>query len=185
MILTAVAAIDEALLIGADGDLPWRLPADLRRFKRLTMGHPIVMGRRTWESLPGALPGRDNIVLSRDRDFVAPGAVVVLDVDAALEAAAAGDTDASEVFVIGGRAVYELLLPRLDRLHLTIVRHRFTGDTYFPAFDMSHWLVRSREEFAADEKNPWAQTVFVLERREHTGASDVADRGRLPAALAS
>lgn len=183
MILTAVAAIDEALLIGAAGDLPWRLPADLRRFKRLTTGHPIVMGRRTWQSLPGALPGRDSIVLSRAPDFEAPGAVVVGDVDAALAAARDGDTDASEVFVIGGRAVYELLLPRLDRMNLTVVHHRFAGDTWFPAFDMADWRVASREAFEADAKNPWPQTVFVLERRTPPGEHDPAERGRLPKAM--
>lgn len=160
--VTLVAALArDSRVIGADGDLPWRLPADLRRFKATTMGHPIVMGRKTWESIGRPLPGRRNIVLSRRAEFTAEGAEVVSSLDAALARAA----DADEVFVIGGEAVYEAALPRADRLLLTWVEGRFEGDAFFPAFDPDEWVERSREAVPADDRNAHATEVVVLERR--------------------
>ena len=131
MLVSLVVAMTPDRVIGRDGRLPWRLPADLRHFRRLTMGHPIIMGRKTFTSIGRPLPGRDNIVLSRQPDFAAPGCRVVHTVAAALAAAQAHPTD--EAFVIGGGAVYALFLPMATRIHATIVRAVVAGDTHFPA----------------------------------------------------
>ncbi|HEY5790823.1 MAG TPA: dihydrofolate reductase, partial [Gammaproteobacteria bacterium] len=129
MQLALIAALDRNRLIGRDNALPWHLPADLQHFKRLTLGKPVLMGRRTWESLGRPLPGRHNIVLSRDPAFRAEGATVVGSLDAALEAAG----DAAEAMVIGGAAFYATMLPRARRLYLTEVDGEFDGDAWFPA----------------------------------------------------
>lgn len=157
--ISLIAALAPDRLIGADGDLPWRLPADLKRFKRRTMGKPIVMGRATWASIGRPLPGRRNVVLSRRPGYAAAGAEVFAELDAAL--AAVGD--APEVMVIGGAGLYAATLPRAGRLYLTLVRGAFTGDTWFPPLGAG-WRVAERADFAADDRNRWAHTEFVLER---------------------
>jgi dihydrofolate reductase len=121
--------------------MPWRLPEDLRRFKRLTMGHAVIMGRRTFESIGSPLPGRDNIVITRSRDWSPTGCVVVHSLDAAL--AAVGSR--GEAFVIGGAQIYALALPLAQRLHLTEIARDFEGDAFFPEFDRSQWREISRE----------------------------------------
>ena len=135
MLIAIVAAMDRNRLIG-DGDrLPWRLPADMRRFRALTMGKPIIMGRRTHESIGAVLPGRRNIVLSRDPAFRAPGCDVYPDLDAAL----ADCDDADEPMIIGGAQVYAEALPRTRRMYLTLLHGAFRGDTWFPEFDRTEW----------------------------------------------
>lgn len=129
--LTGVVAMDEARGIGFRQGIPWRLPEDMRLFKRLTMGHPILMGRKTWESLGRPLPGRQNIVLTRNAAYEAPGAVVIQDL-AELEHM---ELQHPEVMVIGGAQIYEMLLPRMQRLHVSEVRGVFEVDTRFPSFD--------------------------------------------------
>ena len=141
MLISIVTALDEGGLIGSGGRLPWRLRGDLRRFRRLTMGKPVLMGRRTFESIGRPLDGRFNIVLSRRPGYVAAGVRSAASLEAAL-AAAAG---AEELMVIGGAAVYALVLPRTDRLYLTRVRGRFEGEVYFPPWDESEWCEESRE----------------------------------------
>lgn len=165
--LTAVVAVDHGLLIGAEGDLPWRLPGDLKRFRAVTMGHPILMGRATYASIGRPLPGRQNIVITRNRDFEAPGCDVVHSVDAAI--AACGD--AGDAFVIGGSTIYDAFWPRLDRLHLTVVHATFDGDTWFRGFDLADWRVVEATDHPASERDPWASTVFVLDRRPARDAS--------------
>ncbi|MCE9552756.1 MAG: dihydrofolate reductase [Planctomycetes bacterium] len=133
--LSLIVAVAENGVIGRGGTLPWHISADLKRFKQLTMGHTIIMGRRTWDSLGRALPGRKSIVVSRNPQFQTAGAEVAPSLDAAL-ALAAGDTEA---FVIGGASLYEEALAMADRLYITRVEAAVEGDTYFPTFDMGQW----------------------------------------------
>ena len=160
MRIVLIAALDRNGLIGRDNDLPWRLPADLGHFKRHTLGKPILMGRRTWESLGKPLPGRHNIVVTRDPGYRAEGATVVDSLDAAL--AAAGE--AEEVMVIGGAAFYRAMLPRADRLLLTRIDAAFDGDTWFPEIDPDAWRETEREAHAPDERNPYPYAFVTLER---------------------
>ena len=139
--LTLIAAVARNGVIGKDNALPWRLSDDLKRFKALTMGHPIVMGRKTWESLGRPLPGRNNIVITRDKNYRAEGATVVHALDEAL----ATVQDAAEVFVIGGAEIYSMTLPHANCLQLTELDADFEGDVRFPAFDRSQWRTTLRE----------------------------------------
>ena len=139
-----VAAVAANGVIGAKGSLPWRLPEDLKHFKKLTMGHPVIMGRRTWESLGRPLPARDNVVVSRTRGFEAPGAAVAASLDAAL-ALCAGERLA---FVIGGTQLFQAALPLARGLVMTEIHRDYEGDTWFPAFDRSQWRETQREPHA-------------------------------------
>jgi dihydrofolate reductase len=157
--LTLVAAVARDGVIGREGRLPWRLPADLARFKRLTMGHPLIVGRKTWQSIGRALPGRRMIVLTRDPLFRAPGAVVAGSVEEALREAGPG-----EAFVAGGQAVYEAFLPLADTLALTHVDGEFPGDARFPPIPPEEWTAVSSEEGTVDAANPHPHR-FVTYRR--------------------
>jgi dihydrofolate reductase len=159
MKISFIAAIAENYVIGKDGDLPWRLPSDLRWFKQTTIHKPCVMGRRTYESLGKPLPSRQNIVVTRDTSFHAP-CDVVHTIDAALTCAG----EAEEIMILGGATIYEALFDRADRFYLTVVHARPAGDTLFPAFDLSQWNIMSREDVDADEKNPIPHSFFVLDR---------------------
>jgi dihydrofolate reductase len=139
--VTIIAAIAANGIIGKDNKMPWHLPEDLKHFKALTMGHPMIMGRKTWESLPGRLPGRPHIVVSRDPGYRAAGAAVVNSLAAAI--AAAGDAD--EVFVIGGAELYAQALAVADRLQLTEIDAEFDGDTRFPTWNRSDWRETARQ----------------------------------------
>ncbi len=155
-----VAAVASNGVIGAGNSMPWRLPADLRRFRALTTGHAVVMGRKTWESLPHALPSRQNIVVTRQASYRADGAEVVATLDAALAAA----TLAAPVFCIGGGDVYRQALPRADTVHLTEIERAFDGDTTFPPLDLREWHETARERHAADAEGGPAY-AFVTYRR--------------------
>lgn len=159
--IALVVAVARNGVIGRDGALPWRLPDDLRRFKALTLGKPVLMGRRTWESIGRALPGRRNLVLTRDPAFRAEGATAVASLDAALTAAA-GD---EELMVIGGAQVYALAVPLASRVHLTAVDAEVVGDTRIPPFDPREWIEVAREHHAADERHACAVDFITLERR--------------------
>jgi dihydrofolate reductase len=165
MLLSLVVARSRNGVIGKDNGLPWRLPADLAHFKRLTLGHPIVMGRRTWESIGRALPGRRNIVVTRTPGYRAPGAEVVDSLDAAWRAS----DGAAEVFVIGGAALYESVLPFADRIFLTEVDADVSGDTRFPALDPRHWRQTLLGSHSADDRNPHAMRFLLLERVPRSG----------------
>jgi len=148
MTLALIVAVAENGVIGVDNRLPWRLPADLQRFKQLTMGHHIIMGRRTWDSIGRPLPGRTSVVVTRNRALAVPaGVLVATSLDEAI-AACAGDP---EPFVIGGAELYRASLPRADRLHLTVVERAFAGDTWFPDFDRSSWRLDASERHADGE----------------------------------
>jgi len=155
-------------VIGRDGDLPWRLRSDLQRFKAVTMGKPCIMGRRTWESLPlKPLPGRLNLVLSKDESFEAKGALVCTTLDEAVEIAreTAQEDGVDEICVIGGTALFETALPRAKRLYLTEVEAEPEGDAVFPAFDEGAWVEVSSEAVSAGEKDDHDFVFRVLERR--------------------
>lgn len=153
--------MDEAGLIGADNGLPWRLPNDLRHFKRITWGKPILMGRRTFQSIARPLPGRHNIILTRDSAFQAEGCTVVHTLDEALAACA----PEPELMVIGGAEVYRLLLSRTDVIYLTRVCGRFRGDTYFPPLEPADWDEACGEWQAVDARNAHAHRFCTLTRR--------------------
>jgi len=162
MLISMVVAVSANGVIGRDGGLPWRLPEDLRRFRQITMGHPMVMGRRTWESIGRALPGRKSIVLSGREDYSAEGAVVVGSPAAALEAAAGAD----EVMVIGGGQVYELFLPMTRKIYRTRIEAGIEGDAHFPALNADDWEILSSEHFEAGEGREHAFRFEILERIE-------------------
>ncbi len=141
--ITLIAALARNRVIGQGNALPWRLPEDLKRFKELTLGHPIIMGRKTWTSLGRPLPGRTNIVISRSPEFAAAGAVMVRSLHEAIEAAASSGT--AEAFIIGGAEIFHQALPLAHRLQLTEIDRNYVGDVYFPNFDKSAWLEIARE----------------------------------------
>jgi dihydrofolate reductase len=148
-------------VIGRDNALPWRLPAELAHFKRVTMGHPIIMGRRTYESIGRPLPGRMNIVVSRNPGFVAPGCTVVDSLESAYSAAGGAD----EVSIIGGTSLFEAALPTADCIHLTEVDADVEGDTWFPKFDRGDWTEREIARHPVDEKHAYPFRILQLERR--------------------
>ncbi len=159
MISIIVAAAENGV-IGSDNRLPWHLPDDLKRFKALSLGKPVVMGRRTFESIGRALPGRINIVVSRQPGLAIEGVIVVPSLDAAL---AAADT-AREVVVIGGAEIFRLALPRTDTIHLTRVHARVAGDVHFPEIDPAKWREAAVEHHAADERHQYAFSFVTLQR---------------------
>jgi dihydrofolate reductase len=158
--VTLIAALARNRVIGLDNRLPWHLPADLVHFKTLTLDKPIVMGRRTWESLPGLLPHRTHIVVSRDPGYRAPGARVVGSPEAAIAAAGA----VPEVMVVGGAKLYAALLPLATRLELTFVEADVAGDAWFPSWDPGQWREVSREWRGRDGRNAFDLSFVRLER---------------------
>lgn len=159
--ISIVVAMDRNRLIGRGNALPWHLPADLAHFKAVTMGKPILMGRKTYDSIGRPLPGRHNIVITRNADFAAPGCTVVTSVDAALAAAGA----VPEIMLIGGAQLYAELLPRVGRIYVTRIDAAFEGDAWFPALDDCDWVETARSDHDADERNPYPYSFQVLERR--------------------
>ena len=178
--IALIAALDENGVIGAEGKIPWRLPRDVRFFKETTMGKPIIMGRKTYESIGRPLPGRHNIVVTRNHDYRAPGCTVVHSPEAALAAAQTDEVEeassfeqtssdnegaAGEIMIIGGAALYEAFLPCADRLYLTFVEAEVEGDTFFPPFDREAWALVAAEPHPADERHDYRFTITVWERR--------------------
>ena len=144
--ISIIAAMAANRVIGIDNVLPWRLPADLQHFKRLTLGHHILMGRKTWESLPGKLPGRTHVVITRDPGYRTQDALIAHSLEEAL--AAGGDDD--EIFFIGGENLYRQALLLADRLYLTEIRRDFAGDAWFPEFDRNIWRETERRREVSD-----------------------------------
>ena len=153
-------------VIGRDNGMPWHLPADLAHFKRTTLGHPVIMGRRTWESLGRPLLGRRNIVVSTTPGFAAPGAEVV----ASLEEAWRAVSGASEAFVIGGARLYAAALPAAERIYLTEIAGDIPGDTYFPPLEPGEWQESTLAQQPADDRNPFALRFLLLERKRTAGS---------------
>ena len=157
--LVAAAGLDDG--IGKGGRMPWHLPADLKHFKRLTLGKPVVMGRKTLESIGRPLPERRNLIITRDRSFAAPG----VEVCHSLEEALARAEPAPEVMVVGGGEIYRMAWPRADRVYLTRVHMQTEADTFFPKLETGGWRETAREEHRADEKNPVDYDFLSFERR--------------------
>nr|AIA18613.1 Dihydrofolate reductase [uncultured bacterium] len=161
-ILSAIVAMAENRIIGKNNQLPWHLPADLKHFKTITSGHPILMGRKTHESIGKPLPNRLNIILTRDPNYQTTGCTVVTSVESALKEAARHDEN--ELFIIGGAEIYKQLLARIQRLYLTIVHHEVEGDAWFPELNLQEWKEISRVRHEADEANAFAYSFVLLER---------------------
>ncbi len=159
-LISLSVAMDEDRVIGREGGMPWHLPADLKHFKQTTTGKPVIMGRRTFESIGKPLPERRNIVLSRS-GFQAEGAESAGSLDEALELT----KDEEEIMIIGGADLFELALPKADRIYLTRIHGHFEGDTHFPPFNHDNWKVASVENHRADAHNDWPMTFIELRRK--------------------
>lgn len=156
-----VVAMDQNQVIGSNNTLPWHLSSDLQHFKKITMGKPIVMGRKTHESIGRPLPGRENIILTRDENYQSEGCIVVnsiVSLDAFCQ-------QHDELMITGGAEIYEMLLPKTQRIYLTEVKTTIDGDTYFPEFDLAHWEETEREDHRADEKNDFDYSFVVLDKK--------------------
>ena len=164
MIISLVVAAAKNNAIGKDGKMPWHLSNDMKHFKNVTWGMPIVMGRKTFESLGKALPGRKNIVISRQENWKTEGTTVVKNIDEALDSAII--TDAKEIMVIGGGEIYKLLFSNAKRIYLTRVDAEPDADTYFPSIDVREWELISQKDHEADEKNDYNYSFQVWERKE-------------------
>lgn len=160
MSMSIIVAIDKNRVIGKDNDIPWKLPKDQAYFRKVTMGHPIILGRKNYESIGRPLDGRRNIVLTRDQNYAAPGCDVVHSVDEVLSIVKGEE----EAFVIGGEEIYKLFLPYTNKLYITTIEHEFEGDTYFPAFARAEWKEVSVEKGITDEKNPYEYYFHVYEK---------------------
>jgi len=161
-----VMAMDKNRLIGKENGMPWVIPGEQARFKKITLGKPIIMGRKTFDSIGRPLPGRQNIVVTRNSDWQADGVDVVLSLDAAIALAKQADTD--EVMIIGGAALCEMAMPMTERLYLTVIDHDYEGDTWLTSYNADHWREVAREDIAADGDVP-AFSYLVLERDTLTG----------------
>lgn len=166
MRLALIVAMAENRIIGINNALPWHLPNDLKYFKAITMGKPVIMGRKTHESIGRPLPGRTNIVISRDTELEFEGCSAVADIEEAVELAEniALIDGAAEAIIIGGAQIYQLTLPLVERIYLTQVHAQVKGDTYFPEFDTDEWQQVGREDFQAEGNNPYDYSFIVLDR---------------------
>ncbi len=163
--ISIIAALAQNQTIGINNRLPWHLPADLQHFKKLTLGKPIIMGRKTYESIGKPLPGRRNIVISRNPQFTAPGCEVVPSLEAALTL-----TDSvEEVMIIGGAQLIAETLPLADRLYLTLIHQDFEGDCFFPDWNPQQWQQINREDHPADAANPYAYSFITFVRQTLLG----------------
>lgn len=160
MRISLIAAMAQNRVIGTDGTMPWHLPADLRRFRLLTMGHPMLMGRKTHESIGRPLPGRINIVITRDPHYQAPGCIVV---HSAAEALALVSRSL-ELFIIGGAALYAEFLPQAAKIHLTLIHHDYAGNVFFPEIDPRCWRMSKREDVVGDPSFPHPYSFMLWER---------------------
>jgi dihydrofolate reductase len=164
-LVTLIVAVADNGVIGRDNGLPWHLPEDLKRFKRLTLGKPVIMGRKTFESIGKPLPGRHNIVVTRDANYPRDAVTVVNDADAAVRAAGA----VPEIMVIGGAELFRLFLPRAGRVHLTRVHGDVAGDIHWQPLDQGQWMRVASESHAADDRHAWDMT-FELWEKQPSGA---------------
>ncbi|MDO9138616.1 MAG: dihydrofolate reductase [Lutibacter sp.] len=159
--VTIIAAIAANNALGKDNQLIWHLPVDLKRFKKTTLNHAVIMGRKTYESLGKPLPNRTNILITRDKNYKAEGCLVVNSVKEALKAAAEVDENP---FILGGAEIYKQAMPFTDKLDITFVHHQFEADVFFPEIDKTIWKETSRENFKADENNKYDYSFVTFER---------------------
>nr|WP_295973976.1 dihydrofolate reductase [uncultured Bacillus sp.] len=160
--ISFIVAMDKNRVIGKDNQLPWHLPADLKFFKKTTMGHPIVMGRKTYESIGKPLPGRENVIVTRNEQYSPEGCTVIHSVEKLKDLAAARG---EEIFVIGGAELFKTVLPDADRLYITLIEQEFEGDTFFPEYTESNWKLVSSIKGVKDERNPYIYYFNVYERK--------------------
>lgn len=166
MIISIIAALGKNNCIGKNNSLPWNLPADLQHFKDLTKGKPIVMGSRTFESIGKPLPQRENIVLTKDPAYQAPGCKITHSIEQAIQLAEQSEMGrvSGEVMICGGESVYKQFLTVARRMYLTFIDGDFDGDAYFPEFDKTEWKETQREAHQADEQNPYDYTFVIFEK---------------------
>lgn len=162
MKLSAIVAISNNNVIGKDNELPWYLPADLKYFKKITINHPVIMGRKNYEAIGRPLPKRTNIVLTQDPYYLSSNILIAHSIEEAL--ALAYDLDSDEVFVIGGAMIYEICLPLLDRMYITEIHADFDGDTFFPDWNREEWNLISEEHHSSDKKNEFDYSFKIYER---------------------
>ena len=160
-LLTMIAAAAKNDALGKDNDLIWHISEDLKRFKRLTSGHAIIMGRKTFESMPKALPNRTNIVLTNKKDYQPKGAIVVHTMEDALNLV----KDDTQPFIIGGGEIYRLFMPYCDRIELTRVHHNFEADVFFPKIDLNQWKEIARENIDATKEQPYHYSYITFEKK--------------------
>ena len=160
-LLTMIAAAAKNDALGKDNDLIWHISEDLKRFKRLTSGHAIIMGRKTFESMPKALPNRTNIVLTNKKDYQSEGAIVVHTIEDALNLV----KDDTQPFIIGGGEIYRLFMPYCDRIELTRVHHNFEADVFFPKIDLNQWKEIARENIDATKEQPYHYSYITFEKK--------------------
>lgn len=165
MIISLIAAMADNRVIGIENRLPWNLPADMKWFRQRTLGKPVLMGRKTFESIGRPLPNRTNIIVTRDAGWMAEGCVVAPDIDAALLAAG----DVPEVMIIGGASFYAQMLPRAQRLYLTLVHAEIEGDAWFPEIDFSAWREIERHDHAPDDANRYPYSFVIYQRLSFNG----------------
>ena len=159
--IAIIVAIAKHNAIGVGGDLPWHLPADLRRFKQLTMGHSMIMGRKTYESIGKLLPGRTTVIVTKQTDFSVPGATVVHSLEAAFQAVAGDDNP----FIVGGGEIYRQALPHVDKIYLTQVDAELDADTFFPEIEWTEWELIETEKKVPDAKNSFPYVFEVYQKR--------------------
>lgn len=162
MFISGIVAVSENRVMGRDNQLPWHLPADLRHFKAITMGKPILMGRKTFESIGRVLPGRVNVIITSDVNYQAPGCLVAPTIDTALKSV----EYCNEVFVIGGASLFQCMMPLIQRLYLTLIHHSFEGDVLFPELDWSAWNEIERINHQPDMENHYAYSFITLNKKE-------------------
>ncbi|MFP5115009.1 dihydrofolate reductase [Bacillaceae bacterium C204] len=160
--ISFIVAMDKNRVIGKDNQLPWRLPEDLKFFKRVTMGHPIAMGRKTHESIGRVLPGRENIVITRQADYQSEDCTVFSSVE---EFVRFSQKQNDEIFVIGGAEIFKETFTNADRLYITLIHDEFAGDTFFPDFDPSDWELVSNEKGIKDDKNPYDYEFRIYDKK--------------------
>lgn len=160
--ISFIVAMDENRAIGKNNQLPWHLPEDLKFFKRTTMGHPIAMGRKTHESIGRALPGRENLIITRQSGYQAEGCKVFSTMDDFIQYCRKQN---EEIFIIGGAEIFKETFNYVDRLYITLIHHEFEGDTYFPNFDLNDWMLVSSERGMKDEKNPYDYEFQIYDRK--------------------
>lgn len=161
MIISFIVAMGKNRIIGKNSSLPWNMPADMKRFRDLTAGKPMIMGRKTFESIGRPLPNRTNIIITRDKNCKVKGCVVAHSVDEAIKAAG----NAPEAMVIGGFQIFKEFFPIANKIYLTVIGNNFEGDTYFPEYNKSEWKETEKEEYKKDGENPYDYTFLVLERK--------------------
>ena len=166
MIFSQIAAMSRNRVIGRNNKLPWHMPDDLAYFFRITKGHHIIMGRRNYEANGKALPGRINLIVTRNQDYRAPGCIVIHSVQQALDYAK--KQGEKEAFIVGGGAIYAATLPLTDRIYLTLIDAYVEGDTFFPVLDPGQWQVKFEDFHPSDERNPYNYTFYIFERKTDT-----------------